>query len=203
MRIITFDIATRYKNGYYNPTIDWGLIGEALNWLGRYKQVRFARVSSGGRIHFVQANVQPNPNWMMWTNGWTCNVSPTRNFGKNRYQSAKYWLHEFGHMVKGGTDHLPGNVALMAACGGSCQNITEPDYRYFAAYPWIKGAKLPHLEPNAMMEKFATKAMLMASDDSHYLVMAAHGLTAEVESSLPQQCQFLQRNWSQALGRVP
>lgn len=207
MREITFDIATRYKTGYYNPTIDWGLIDKSLNWLGRYKQVKFRRVSSGGRIHFIQSNVQPNPTWMMWVNGWTCNVSPTRNFGNNPYQSAKYWLHEFGHMVKGGTDHLGGNVALMSPFGGTCQNITEPDYRYFSAYPWIKGAKLPQYEPNAMMEVFTTKAMMDASanrlTNTHRIVMADHGLTEEVESSLPKHCQFVQRNWFQALGMVP
>lgn len=206
MRLITFDIATRYKNGYYNPTIDWGLIEESLNWLGRYKQVKFRRVSSGGRIHFVQANTQPNPSWMMWTNGWTCNVSPTRNFGRNRFQSAKYWLHEFFHMVRGGTSHEAGNVALMAACSGSCQNITEPDYKYIAAYPWKPGVKLPHLEPNAMAEAFPAQPRMWADYgrlDSHDLVMADHGMTAEVEFTLPRQCQVVRRNWSQKFGLVP
>ena len=204
MRLITFDVATRYKNGYYNPTIDWGLIEESLNWLGRYKPVKFRRVSSGGRIHFVQANTQPNPNWMMWTSGWTCNVSPTRNFGRNRFQSAKYWLHEFFHMVRGGTSHEAGNVALMAACSGTCGNITEPDYKYIAKYPWIPGVKLPHLEPNAMAESFASKFSEAYSFSlRHDLVMADHGLTAEVEAVLPRQCQVVGRNWSQKLGFVP
>jgi len=206
MREITFDIATLYKNGYYNPTIDWGLIGESLNWLSRYKQVTFRRVSRGGRIHFVQSNIQPNPNWMMWTNGWTCNVSPTRNFGKNPFMSAKYWLHEFGHMVKGSA-HLGGNIALMSPFGGTCQNITEPDYRYFDPYPWINEVKLPHTEPDAMMEKFSTKALMNSAANrlinTYKAVLADHGMTEEYEASLPRQCEFVKRNWSQALGIVP
>jgi hypothetical protein len=207
VREITYDIATRYKNGYYNPSIDWGLIGESLNWLSRYKQIKFRRVTAGGRIHFVQANTQPNPNWMMWTSGWTCNVSPVRNFGKNPFQSAKYWLHEFAHMVRGGTTHLKGNEALMSDLGGTCCNITEPDYEYFAPYAWKPSVKLPHLEPNAMVEKFTSRAMMNASDarlkSVHRAILADHLLTAEVELSLPRQCKFLQRNWSQTLGRVP
>ena len=110
-------------------------------------------------------------------------------------------------MVAGGTTHLPGNVALMSACGGTSQNITEPDYKYVAAYPWTPGVKLPHLEPNAMLEKFTSRAMINASDarlkNVHRAVMADHLLTAETEALLPCECQFIKRNWWQALGRVP
>ena len=106
-------------------------------------------------------------------------------------------------MVRGGTSHEAGNVALMAACSGSCQNITEPDYKYIAAYPWKPGVKLPHLEPNAMAEAFPAQPRMWAGGNGHELVMSDHGLTVEVEAALPRQCQVVGRNWSQKLGFVP
>jgi hypothetical protein len=95
----------------------------------------------------------------------------------------------------------------MSPFGGTCQNITEPDYRYFDPYPWIKGVKLPHTEPDAMMKKFSTKALMNASDNrlinTYKAIIADHNMTEEHEASLPKHCEFVKRNWSQALGIVP
>ncbi len=206
-REITFDIATQYSNGYYNPTINWGIIQNALNFLGRYWDVSYRRTNSG-RVHFVQANTQPNPDWMMWTRGWTTYVSPTRNFGNNNYQAARYWCHEHMHQVSGG-QHVGGNDALMSIYGGISPNLTPLDYPYMDKYPRKPGAKRPHEEPTAFRDAFATFAGAATYEDhesklAHWEdeVLPSFGMSLGSESQLPKMCnckptlvQKLLHNW--------
>ena len=205
-REITFDIATQYSSGphrgYYNPTINWGRLAESLNFLGRYWNVSYRRVSSGGRVRFIQSNTQPNPDWMMWTRGWSTFVSPTRNFGRNDYASARYWCHEHLHQIAGGS-HVGGNDALMSVFGGVAPNLTQLDYPYMRSYARRPGAKLPHEEPTAFRDAFSTVANVRTfTPNKHETMMDAairpsFGWTEDSERKAESKCNskptFLQR----------
>jgi hypothetical protein len=140
-RIITWSLATQYRNGAYNSTFRFDMIQAAFDHMARYWQVSFPRVTRGARVSIVQANTSRNPTWAAWTSGTTIYISPTFNFGRNARISVKTVLHEFGHAAGGGSHSRDPN-ALMAPDGGLANGWVADDLRWLRAYK-LRGGMPP------------------------------------------------------------
>lgn len=146
-RIITWDLATQYRNGTYNGTFDFAGIDYALNMLGRYWNLEFRRVTRGGQYHVIQANTNPNSTWAAWNRGSETYVNPVYNFGRNKALCGMVMLHEFFHT--GGKNHHAQDGGLMGPNGGYL--LLATDYPYMTRFPW-KSTLRPTQEPAWMKQ---------------------------------------------------
>jgi hypothetical protein len=154
-RQITYSIATEYRDGFYNPTFNWGMVDRAYNYLGLYWDIKFVRVNSGARIKIIQANTNPNTNWLAWTRGFETRISPVRNFGKSDFITALITCHEFGHMCRTNGSHASSPGLMDPSASMPTGNLAPVDYYWFDVYPRTPGAKRPHEEPNRMRTYFS------------------------------------------------
>jgi len=161
-RIITWALATEYRNGAYNSSFRQDSIQLAFDLVARYKNVRFDRTSNynAARVKVLQKQRNlPGGAFAQANKGARrIEISPTAQFGRLLQRCMIVIGHEFFHL-SGSLAHLPGNVALMSANGGSAGNITEADYPYFAVYPWKSNLR-PHHEP-----EYRRQAFPMTMDD--------------------------------------
>lgn len=158
MRVITWGLATQ-KGVRYNPTYPFEEMQAYLDFISRYKLVKFQRVANynDARIKFLNMPVA-----VMQTDisKFTCKISSSFNFGRNSYWCARATCHEFMHMA-GGKNHIA-NPHVMAPDGGSVGNFTEADYGYLGVYK-DKTTLRPWHEPNAMRDAFAPKVKAFGS----------------------------------------
>jgi len=161
-RVITWALATEYRNGAYNSSFRQDSIQLAFDLIARYKDVRFDRIGNynAARVKILQKQRNlPNGAFAQANKGaMRIELSPTAQFGRLLHRCMVVIGHEFFHL-SGSSNHLPGNVALMSVNGGNAGNITEADYPYFAVYPW-KSTLRPHHEP-----EYRRQAFPMTMDD--------------------------------------
>lgn len=167
--IITWDLATQYRQGYYNGTFAFYDIDYALNSLGRHWKVYFKRVTSGGQYHVIQGNYQlkNNPNAAEWTNGNTTIVSPTFRFA-SPVQCNMCTVHERLHTAglnMGNGGHHAQDGGIMGANGGYLLNPN--DWPYMGRYPW-RSAKRPNQEPDWFKAYLGHNAVLGTDDASSF-----------------------------------
>lgn len=161
-RIITWSLATQYRNGAYNSTFRFDMIQAAFDHMARYWQVSFPRVSRGARVSIVQANTSKNPTWAAWTSGNTIHISPTFNFARDPRICAKVILHEFCHAAGGGS-HSSNPAALMAPNGGTSDGWVQDDLRWLRAYK-LRGG-LPPVGSLNEFRNVTTKGLASAYAD--------------------------------------
>lgn len=167
-RQITWSFHT--ETGNWNTSYNAGRIGDYLNFLGRYWDIRFDR-NNNGRIKFILARTS-NLDWAAWTRGFECRINVNYNFnvGPTKEALCAYVAcHEFGHMVR--PQGVNGNVhstqlGLMSPnCNMPAGNLYQADYPWFDAYPRKPGSKRPHEEPGLMKRTFVPSASATALDD--------------------------------------
>lgn len=145
------------ETGNWLTSYNLGRIGDYLNYLGNYWDIKFTR-NNNGRIKFILAR-SPNPNWAGWTNGFTSRINNAFNFNVagtvNRDMiCAKLACHEFGHMCRPGGSHA-GTPSLMdVSATMPTGNLSQVDYWWFDVYSRKPGALRPHEEPNRMRKTF-------------------------------------------------
>lgn len=158
-RIITFDIATQYRDGSYNRTFPWEDVAYAMNSLGRYYNLEYRRVSSGGQWHIIQANTIGGKDWSAWTNGANTYISPVFRY-YNKTQGRMVVLHERGHV--GGRGHHNIFGGLMYPNGG--YKLLVQDQSYFNGTPW-KSSLRPEQEPDWLKAYLSVGVQSIESDD--------------------------------------
>jgi hypothetical protein len=168
-QVITWDLATMYKQGYYNGTFAFSEIEHALNSISRYKKLTFKRVSRGGQYHVIQANYQLKNSAGIagWNNGSSTYISPTFRF-VNPVQSNMVTVHERWHSsgVNGGSGgHHAQDGGVMGPNGG--YTILPSDYPWIARYPWRNSLR-PTDEPDWFRAYLSKQAVLGSDDQSQF-----------------------------------
>jgi len=125
--VITFHIATEYKQGYYNGTFAFGDCEYMLNGLGRYLNVTFKRTNRG-QFSIVQSSRNGPPGAAAWTNGNVIRISPTFRF-VNPIQCGMVTVHEFLHF-NNGTSHHAQDGGIMGPNGGYLLLASD--------FPWMQ-----------------------------------------------------------------
>lgn len=160
-RVITYDIATQYKNGFYNGSCPFGDVEYAMDALGRYYNLDYRRVSRGGQWHIIQANTIGGKDWAMWTNGANTYVSPVFKF-TNATQARMCFVHERGHVGGRGHHNIAGG--LMHPNGG--YRLLPQDQSYFNGTPF-KGSLRPEQEPDWFKTYLAKGVQGVFGDDEN------------------------------------
>lgn len=140
-RIITYSIATQYKDGYYNSSFPWNDIEYAMESLARYYNLDYRRVNSGAQWQIIQANTVGGKDWAAWTNGSRTYISPVFRY-YSPVQGRMIIVHERGHV--GGRGHHNIVNGLMHPYGG--YKLLPQDQSYFNGTPY-KGSLRPEHEP--------------------------------------------------------
>ena len=152
MKEITWGLATQ-RGVAYNSTFPFEELQAYLDFISRYKLVKFQRVANynAARIKFLNMPVA-----VMQTDivKFTCKISSSFNFGQNSYWCARATCHEFMHM-SGGRNHLA-RPHIMAEDAGSLGNFSRADYAYLKPYA-DRSAQKPWLESTAMQHAFTPK----------------------------------------------
>jgi hypothetical protein len=182
-RVITWSLASLYKNGAYNSTFRFDMIQPALDHMARYWQLAFPRVTRGARLSIIQANTSKNPTWAAWTNGNTIYISPTFNFGRNARICAKVILHEFAHAAGGGS-HSSNSDALMAPNGGNSEGWIEDDLRWLRAYK-LRGGMPPRGSLNEFRSVASHGSLATVSDDIELKFGCNHWSISDLFKSAP------------------
>jgi hypothetical protein len=191
-RQITYSIATEFRNGFYNPTFNWGRIHAYLNFLGRYWDIQYVRVTGPGRVQINQGAANPGNGIMATTGGWITRISPVANFARSDYVCAKVTMHEGGHWVN--LAHSSNPAALMSPRAGTGHNLTASDYPYWP-YAW-KSALRPHGEPEKLLQTFPHSAPKALADDmvpnweEYFALRTLHELDPEVNFGTPDPIVF-------------
>jgi thiol-disulfide isomerase/thioredoxin len=173
--VITWDLATQYRQGSYNGTFAFGDCERALNAIGRWKKLTFKRVTRGGQVHIVQGNYQHknDPNIAGWTSGNTITISPTFRF-VNEVQcgmvSVHEWMHTSGVNRNSGGHHAQ-DGGIMGPNGGYL--VLPSDYPWIARYAWRSTAR-PTDEPNWFRSYLSRNAVLGADDASQFPLLQGH-----------------------------
>jgi hypothetical protein len=152
-RIITWSLASRYRNGAYNSTIRLDAIQSIFDLFGRYWQCTFHRASRNARINITQSDRPLGRNVFATASGNTVNLDPLANYGKSVYTTAIVILHEFAHLA-GGSSHNSDPAGLMSVNGGTSGGWIPSDGRWLRAYP-LRGAFPP---PGIIRSTFASVA---------------------------------------------
>jgi len=142
-RLITWSLATQYRNGAYQGTFRFDQIQAALDHMSVHFRVRFRRVTRGGQFLVLQSSSQyrNDRNFAAWTLGSTIYISPIYDFKKLATWTAKVFLHEFGHLWGGGA-HSNDPTALMNLNTGTSYGWVADDMRWFQRYN-LRGALPP------------------------------------------------------------
>jgi hypothetical protein len=140
-RVITWSLATRYRNGAYNSTIRLDAIQPIFDLFGRYWQCIFPRVTRNARINIIQSDRSLGRNVFANVGGNTINLDPQANYGRSVYTTAIVFLHEFGHLAGGGS-HSRDSAGLMSVNGGTSGGWSPSDAPWFRAYQ-LRGAFPP------------------------------------------------------------
>lgn len=140
-RVITYSLATQFRNGSYNSTIRFDLMQPVLNYITQFKTVTFRRVTSNGNLRLIQANTSRGTDVFAWAgSGGPVYFSPVANYGRSAIVFAKVLLHELGH-VYGSLAHRREAEPLMSPNAGTSNTVTILDYPYFQRFPWRSSAR--------------------------------------------------------------
>lgn len=156
--VVTWDLATQYRNGAYNGSFTFNEIENALNGFGLYWNIRYQRVTRGGQFHVVQANYDLGKNVAARTGSTTMLVSPVFRFA-NAVQCKMVTCHENRH-TRIQAHHLQ-DGGLMGPNGGYL--LLQSDMPYFSAMTW-KSAKRPWDNPGEF-KAYLGGAKMMASGE--------------------------------------
>lgn len=163
--VITFHIATEYREGYYNGTFAFGDCEYMLNSLGRYLNVTFQRTNRG-QFSIVQSSRNGPPGAAAWTNGNVIRISPTFRF-VNPVQCGMVTVHEFLHMGNG-TSHHAQDGGIMGPNGGYL--LLASDFPWMQKRGW-KSALRPTSEPDWFKQYLSRNAVLGAGDEKQFPLM--------------------------------
>ena len=146
IRVITWDLSTRYKSGAYNGTFAFGSIQHSLNLFSRYWNVAFQRVTRGGQYHVIQSNRDLGKNVAARSGGNTTEISPVYRFVTTA-QSEMVLHHEYNHITD--LAHSSEAGSIMGVNGGLL--ITSKTYKWYRHFQW-KGTLRPENEPTFMRQ---------------------------------------------------